>query len=599
MKLPEALAPWQAWLAWFDADLASALGEFLRRLDPLLGPPAFLARGQLDPDGVEDLRRRGRYERLLLSEWAVADAAPDEFLRRAASGEHLFLAPRLVSRQADATLLALFDTGPAQWGAPRLAHIALWILLARRAQIARARFVWGALNAPGELHGTDSAQDLLRMLRARSSDVDAGQVAAWQPHLAAQAHGERWMIGAEPNAASACTHFARAALGFDDALHLRIGTRHRTHTARLALPPGHYATRLLRGRFTGLVESGTHQRVRGRLSLRRALVMSDSGEHVAVPLSGESRVVSLRIPPERTSRVASARYWQWPEGVDMIAGAMSGKAFGGVLLTSLVLKFWNMPGFGAVPRPSPQEFAVAPGQGGWLPCVWLRGADNVGSRVLLLDGAGRLIAWTLRVGKTHPASTECNTVETDVIALGAAQRGSAWFVSHAAGKLALKHTDTSRRVTAFAEVPSDTRPQQAWVCGNFKRSGWHDVAIAAGWGDSYAQLTCRVYQFHVQRTLAYAGEIALPHGTRGVGLIRDTSADRRPMLLCVRKDRRALVAIGANGGETIFESDSDIAAATVSGDGERVAVLLLSGELALLGDGGRTRLATVGSEASA
>ncbi len=33
--------------------------------------------------------------------------------------------------------VALFDAGPAQLGEPRLAHLALFILLARRAELAR------------------------------------------------------------------------------------------------------------------------------------------------------------------------------------------------------------------------------------------------------------------------------------------------------------------------------------------------------------------------------------------------------------------------------------------------------------------------------
>ena len=132
--LPDALRPWSTWLAPLDATLALALGALLVSLEPLLGTPrGALVDGEREPDGLGDLSRRGPYHRLLATEWALADEVPDEFLRRAASHEHLFLAPRMVSRRHGASLVAVFDAGPAQWGGPRLAHLALWILLARRA----------------------------------------------------------------------------------------------------------------------------------------------------------------------------------------------------------------------------------------------------------------------------------------------------------------------------------------------------------------------------------------------------------------------------------------------------------------------------------
>src|SRR5687767_3679796 len=119
MRVPEALAPWRPWLDWFDADVVDLLGDLLLRLHPMLG--AFRMRalgGVVEPEGIDDLRRRGQYERLLLSEWALADEAPEEFDRRAAGGEHLFLSPKLVAREADALTVAVFDTGPGQLGAP-------------------------------------------------------------------------------------------------------------------------------------------------------------------------------------------------------------------------------------------------------------------------------------------------------------------------------------------------------------------------------------------------------------------------------------------------------------------------------------------------
>jgi len=211
MPMPVALQPWRQWLEWLEPEQIIAVGDLLQRLQAAMG--AFRGpqqRGEHEPNGIDELRRRGPYHRLLLSEWAMADAAPDEFLRRASSGEHLFLSPRHETRKADARIVALFDTGPAQLGAPRLAHIALWILLARRAQEAGIAFCWGTTTEPGALHAADSAQQLKSFLAKRCwTHADTAADNAWQSVLAAdrRTHGECWRVGATSGDAQDTTAF--------------------------------------------------------------------------------------------------------------------------------------------------------------------------------------------------------------------------------------------------------------------------------------------------------------------------------------------------------------------------------------------------------
>ncbi|HVK55987.1 MAG TPA: hypothetical protein VM532_13285, partial [Burkholderiales bacterium] len=199
MQLPPSLQPWRLWLDWFSPDLTPAIGNLLLRLNPLVGQyRTETSMGIHEPDGISDLRRRGSYERLLISEWAVADAAPDEFFRRAATGEHLFLAVGEKVRKAERRTIALFDVGPLQLGAPRLAHIALWILLARRAAEMNARFAWGVTQAPGELFDADSPDMLKRLLHARS--LTTASPKHWQEWLTwattqSQTTGEWWDVG--------------------------------------------------------------------------------------------------------------------------------------------------------------------------------------------------------------------------------------------------------------------------------------------------------------------------------------------------------------------------------------------------------------------
>lgn len=149
MELPATLQPWAELLAMLPRDVAVSLGPWITRLAPVVGPLRVRSRrGAGEPDGYDGLTRRGGYERLLASEWLLADEAPDEFLRRAAMGELAFL-ERVQRDPARAlTSVALFDIGPGQLGAPRVVHLAVLFVLARRAAMAGARFGWGLLQKP-------------------------------------------------------------------------------------------------------------------------------------------------------------------------------------------------------------------------------------------------------------------------------------------------------------------------------------------------------------------------------------------------------------------------------------------------------------------
>jgi hypothetical protein len=141
------MAPWAPWLAELVPELRLAFLEALTALERLVGPlPPLPDPGAVEPTGLDGLRRRGPYERLLLSEWVLADELPDEFLRRAAGGEHLFHELARSVPQRGRRCLVLVDTGPAQLGGPRLAQLALLVVFARRAAAARAEFAWASLQ---------------------------------------------------------------------------------------------------------------------------------------------------------------------------------------------------------------------------------------------------------------------------------------------------------------------------------------------------------------------------------------------------------------------------------------------------------------------
>jgi hypothetical protein len=131
--LPPALAPWAGQLAVLEPGVALALGPMIHRLDELVGRHSAADAHDGLPDGFDGLTTRGHPDRLLVSQWLLAQEVPDEFTRRAAAGELLYLAP--ARRHGDDTHQSalLLDCGPHLHGAPRLLQLALALVLHRRA----------------------------------------------------------------------------------------------------------------------------------------------------------------------------------------------------------------------------------------------------------------------------------------------------------------------------------------------------------------------------------------------------------------------------------------------------------------------------------
>lgn len=189
-SLPPELAPWGPILSEIAAPLAVPLGHMARKLDAAIGPlrPRIPLPGG-EPDGYRGLSRRGPYDRLLLSEWALLDEAPDEFVRRASEKEHAFLQLDHRSPRQGIRCEAVFDAGPESLGSPRIAHIALLIVLARRAEIAGAEFVWSVAQRPGAIHSGLNGQSLRALLDGRS-----GQPFVAPPEGPGKVD-ERWFVG--------------------------------------------------------------------------------------------------------------------------------------------------------------------------------------------------------------------------------------------------------------------------------------------------------------------------------------------------------------------------------------------------------------------
>lgn len=602
LTLPPALQPWHAWLAWFEPDIAALLGDWLVRLEPLLGRGAArVQHGIADPDGIEDLRRRGPYERLLLSEWAVADLLPDEFLRRAAHHEHLFLAPKLIQRQTDALVVALFDAGPAQRGAPRLLHVAIWILLARRAQAGRARFAWGVLQRPGELHDAGTADALRALLQARTHQLATdAERSAWRAHLAdsGQAASECWWITGYEEVVAGGERSVKVRQGFDRQLHVSVRTGQARRALALATPRPACAARLLRGEFdTPLAQplAAPTDTLKGRVSLRQPPLFSVDGRYVALPLAGEHQAVMLQVPREGRHRKAAPRYNAWTSGAELLCGVIVHKDFAGVVALHGGLRFWKMPGFGVVARPPADAFAVVPGTARWLHCAWLKGGGKKArtQRVVVLDGVGRLLSWTNAStwpGRDAPAHAQ---VDDEVLAMQQIDAERLVFARYASGHLRISCMHREGNIELLTQLTAPSRPTQLAFRALAQDGQWQGgICLEYRAAAQEGGRVCRLYQGGPRQGYSEL-ELRPPPEWKLLGLVPDPQDGERSRLLMLRQDRRALVALGEQGQEVVFQASSAISAASVSCDGAAVALVDLEGQVLVLGEGGRRVLLRV------
>ncbi len=593
--LPLALQPWQTWLQLFETDIAVALGELLLRLDPLMG------RGQVQVpavsaahDGLGGIERRGSYECLLLSEWGLAEVAPDEFLRRAAAGEHLFLAPRAVERQTDAVVVGVFDAGPLQWGAPRLVQLAMWILLARRARAQRARFLWGMAHLPGVLSEAQDTSALLDLLHARTPlMVDDSQGQAWTAHLQ-QTHGkgERWWCGGQPATVLACTHQALTRSGIDRQLQVRVGRRGSERALQLPVPATAAAVRLLCGEFRG---AAVQQRVVAhdahRFSRQQRPVFSLDGQRVAVPLLGTPRACQVNVPDGNRGqrRRKLLRYHEWSTGMQMLSGLMVGKEFCGVLASQQQLRFWKLPGLPTQERrrPAGAVMTMRPGLPQWMPgalvYVTRKGAET--RELLLLDHGGHLLGWTAKEGPRQIAD--------QVLALQQVSVERALYARFEAGMLEIGVVSADGAKNTHWQLPLPQRPKAVWLAKHeMRRDG---VLVAAQFQEG-SRSVCRMVVFGAGGPPEQR-EVSLWQGWRPQGLVAGEGGQQPDRLLVLRADRRALLAVGTDGPEMLYTSATDIGCVSTSVDGTRVALVDLAGNLKVMGDGGRVELLTVrGSE---
>ncbi len=433
-QLPVLLEPWRAWLTLLPDDLVEPLGSFLLRVNPQIGPlRSAPARADALPEGVGSIVQRGPYERLLISEWAIADAEPDEFLRRAANGELMFAGPEPAARQRSRRCLALFDAGPAQLGEPRLLHLALFILLARRAEEAGAVFEWGILQDPVTLRRDSGRHGIQKLLKARRLDaVDATALAAWSATLDS-ATDDAWVIGARGAQALAGVR-GTVAIGRDllaDRLDVVVRLHQSVRQFTLDLPAADLAIRLLRSPFVPLA-SKAHVSAAGRPSLLLAPRFAVSSSMLAVPQL-DGGIVVYAVPTSLKNKPGKARRQAAPGKGTILGAGIFRKNLGQLISEGDTLRFKDFPSegfaskFAVTPRPQPEDFRAPPQRARWLAVFFLthgvartqQTTRAMHNQVLALDVDGKLVAWrrtsTTQSGTTTVSDMRFCSVATDVV----------------------------------------------------------------------------------------------------------------------------------------------------------------------------------------
>ncbi|RKG61680.1 hypothetical protein D7V80_33570 [Corallococcus sp. CA054B] len=338
--LPPALRPWAAQLALFPEDLARHLGPHVARLSAAVG--TLRPRGEAEggePQGYDGLSRRGPFDRLLVSEWLWALEAPEELVRRAAFGELSFLKPAFRQPQGARRTVVLLDVGPDQLGLPRIAHLALLVVLARRAEAVGAAFTWGALQTePAQATHTGlGGTSLLAWLNARSTTpASSRHLAAWREVLdLSRTPEDVWLVGSSRlgrlEGAEGMSRVEVSEPMEPGAHRLTVDVRPAARVPRsvvLELPPPEDCLRLLRNPFASTQAASG---VLPRKADRRIAKFSFSGDGRRVVLfAADGAVEAMAVPHSPRATVPKPRRIYVHPGQHVVAAGW--RSSGGLLV---------------------------------------------------------------------------------------------------------------------------------------------------------------------------------------------------------------------------------------------------------------------------
>jgi hypothetical protein len=574
MELPRPLAPWGPYLSLFPRDLALSLGPFLQRLSLTVGPLRVRrASGEADPDGFDGLDRRGPYDRLLASEWLLAEEAPEEFLRRAAAGEHTFLGLARPEPGGSRLSVALFDAGPGQLGSPRIAQLAALIVLARRAEAAGVRFGWAILQDPdGPLHSEVSPAAVLRLLASRTPfEATDAQIAAWSARLDGWKElDDAWIVGAHRPGPLPVSHNA-SHLHIWDALDPRA-RRVKVAVHRRGLPAGEVAldlpedavcARLLRDPFGA--EAPAPRKVAPGAAPASNLVFSGNGTKIFAR-GRDGEILAIPVPNSPRAVPGRVRRYDIGQKTRVVAAGLAGRSVAVVTARDegVVLHLTHKRDDSAFYQIS---FPGDPSRSAGFQSVAgdrLQPLFQVRSRLLVLDGEGGLFHFQDAGG------------ERSLLRLALRTAAAVTFPAHVAWVEPSSPGRSARICISGGRSPSEVQDLEGFSA---------DEAFFGCGGGLAHPLYGLVAVRRDERTWTIlfrdgAREVIPPRGSRVVGVGRLPGRET-PGLLLLDGDRRTLTLAGPQGTRTLPPVSSEIEHVAASHATPTLAYSTADGEVAI------------------
>jgi hypothetical protein len=589
MNYPRSLAPWAEYLNIFPRELSLALGAMVQRIASAIGSMrsrSLLGAG--DIDGFDGISRRGSYEKLVASEWLLADEMPDEFARRAVMGEHLFLELARREPSASRVSLAIFDAGPNQLGAPRIAHLAALIALTRRAEAAGAQFGWGiAQQANKPIFPGASTIEVMRLLDARDTrEASEEDIAAWRAKVADWKElDDFWVIGGSRIAQfESIRDLSRVSVTdiFEPNANRLALTVHGASSAPknllLDLPDERACARLLRDPFEEA--TAAPQFVKHTTVPASNLVFASNGATLFVR-AANGGVISYPVPNSPRARIGRPKLYRPRDGKTVAAVGRLGRA------NAVITAQDDLVHFEYVSKRSSQitegnyksiyeKIAFTPPDvsGSLQPCFRLLLEPYAKSEVLAVDAHGLL--FQLRQSKPS------DKLEPGVI-------GSAWLVasevlaiapvysrivyvgcdnSKSKWRIVSMSNDVFQIDLPFEEIPTKAffgyggaLTHQTFGFLALEKNEWTWVIISAG-GETY----------HPR-----------PEGTRVVGVTyikpQDNTQRNEPALLLLEADKRTLTLRGITRSLRVHTAPAPIEHLTTSTNAPYVAYSTIEGEV--------------------
>ncbi|ADO68612.1 hypothetical protein [Stigmatella aurantiaca] len=573
--LPPALRPWAAQLAIFPEEVALSLGPHVARLSAAIG--ALRPRGETrggEPQGYDGLTRRGPYERLLLTEWLFALEAPDEFIRRAAFGEQAFLQRAFTEPQGARRTLVLLDAGPDQLGTPRIAHLALLIVLARRAAAAGAGFAWGVLQTSPDRGAFSEVTPatIQSWLEARSAQpAQAEHVARWREALTpGPAPDDGWLVGSArlarfPEAAG----LSRVEVSEEVApgtprLSVTVARAARLPTTVVfELPSQETCVRLLRNPFAAHTAAPVRLAGGGRIL---SFHFSADGTRLLF-FRADGSVAAQPVPHSARATLPRVRRFALPAGHRVVAAGW--RRNGGMLVLSRDDRtLWIHGALKAGSARKPQ------------------GIPYVGYEGLLPDAPA---------ANQPPGSVLVYTEEDRERVLARDNEGRLFLINpHGPAVLAqgVSALAEVRRQPVFVMAPgSDPSREGVWL-GVMEHHQQRHIPLGPGSGEAYfgcsdalghpeaGLLALRLRPFCWEVLLARERvEISIPVGSQVLGVAITQATRGRPGLLVLESDKRSFRLVSPSGVQDVTRATEDVVQAAASHGMGLFAWLTVKGEM--------------------